>query len=223
MSWNKQRPIVKLAHRGAMLTHPENTLRAFKASIDAGFDGVELDVRACKTGELVVFHDADLERLAGRPERIHDLALDEIQSVKIQGEPIPLLKDVLKKLPNDCIIAIELKESLADEVLAAVKTAKQTLIIGSKDRQTVKQLSTAKTAHSIVFITAWHVILTMSMLQQLGADTVFLHHRIASWFNIRSAKRSGVAVYCYPVRNRLIEGILKSHAVDGLLYDRKLS
>ena len=57
-----------IAHRGASHAAPENTLAAFAAAMDAGADGVELDVRATRTGEVVVFHDPTLERLAGAVE-----------------------------------------------------------------------------------------------------------------------------------------------------------
>lgn len=50
------RPLV-IAHRGARDVAPENTLAAFVAAIDAGSDGIELDVTRCATGEIVVIHD----------------------------------------------------------------------------------------------------------------------------------------------------------------------
>lgn len=53
-----------LAHRGAHLPETpgvrENTLDAFRAAADCGADGVELDVRRCRDGGLVVHHDAVL-------------------------------------------------------------------------------------------------------------------------------------------------------------------
>jgi glycerophosphoryl diester phosphodiesterase len=46
-----------VAHRGFHLTERENTLEAFKAAVDMGVDGVELDVRRTHDGVLVVHHD----------------------------------------------------------------------------------------------------------------------------------------------------------------------
>ncbi len=45
------------AHRGAHDEEPENTLAAFRAAIELGVDGVELDVRRTLEGALVVYHD----------------------------------------------------------------------------------------------------------------------------------------------------------------------
>jgi len=47
-----------LAHRGGKGPWRENTLEAFAGALDAGADGVELDVRRSADGELVVHHDA---------------------------------------------------------------------------------------------------------------------------------------------------------------------
>src|SRR5262249_35807127 len=52
------------AHRGASADSPENTMKAFRLAREQGADGIELDARPCATGELVVFHDDDLDRLA---------------------------------------------------------------------------------------------------------------------------------------------------------------
>ncbi|MBZ9749947.1 glycerophosphodiester phosphodiesterase [Deinococcus sp. HMF7604] len=49
-----------LGHRGTPRQHPENTLAGFQAALDAGLDGVELDVRRLMDGTLVVHHDAVL-------------------------------------------------------------------------------------------------------------------------------------------------------------------
>ena len=50
-----------LGHRGTPALHRENTLTGFQAALDAGLDGVELDVRRLGDGTLVVHHDAQLE------------------------------------------------------------------------------------------------------------------------------------------------------------------
>jgi glycerophosphoryl diester phosphodiesterase len=54
-----------IAHRGASRSHRENTIAAFRAARTAGADAVELDVRPCADGVLVVHHDAVLAD--GRP------------------------------------------------------------------------------------------------------------------------------------------------------------
>ena len=55
-------PWIRIAHRGASGTAPENTLAAFKKAIEIGVDAVELDLHGTRDGEIVVIHDASLDR-----------------------------------------------------------------------------------------------------------------------------------------------------------------
>ena len=82
------------AHRGASAHAPENTLDAFELTRSAGADGIELDVRLDRDGNVVVFHDRDLQRLCGRPGRIEDLYASECQQLRVAGARVPLLADV---------------------------------------------------------------------------------------------------------------------------------
>ncbi len=49
-----------VAHRGASGRARENTVEAFRAAVELGADGIELDVRRTSDGVLVVHHDAAL-------------------------------------------------------------------------------------------------------------------------------------------------------------------
>lgn len=66
--------------------HRENTLASFQAARDAGLDGVELDVRRCADGTLVVHHDAAL--FDGRP-------IAQLLAHELRPHPVPTLPEVL--------------------------------------------------------------------------------------------------------------------------------
>ena len=68
------------AHRGSSIEHPELTMAAYKAAIDDGADGFECDVRLTKDNQLVLWHDPDMQRVAGNSARIADLTFKEIKS-----------------------------------------------------------------------------------------------------------------------------------------------
>ena len=55
-------------------------MAAYQAAIDEGADGFECDVRVTKDNQLVLWHDADMQRVAGNPARIADSTLKEIKS-----------------------------------------------------------------------------------------------------------------------------------------------
>jgi glycerophosphoryl diester phosphodiesterase len=69
------------AHRGSSVAHPELTMAAYKAAIDDGADGFECDVRLTKDGQLVLWHDADMQRIAGSKARIAESTFKEIKSI----------------------------------------------------------------------------------------------------------------------------------------------
>ncbi len=77
-------PIV--AHRGWATRHPENSLVALRAAIDAGVPRVEFDVQLSADQVPVVIHDPTLERTARRPGCVLDLAWAELTGTTLQME-----------------------------------------------------------------------------------------------------------------------------------------
>ena len=95
------------AHRGSSIEHPELTMAAYKAAIDDGADGFECDVRLTKDNQLVLWHDADLQRVAGNSARIADSTLAEIQAHYPQA--ITLEQLLILARDNKKELAIETK------------------------------------------------------------------------------------------------------------------
>ncbi len=102
-----ERPRV-LAHRGSSAEAPENTLAAFRLARRDGADGVELDVMRCASGEVVVFHDDELDRLCGVAGRVAATPWATLRTLAVRGERIPLLDEVLDAL-GPVLVNIELK------------------------------------------------------------------------------------------------------------------
>lgn len=96
------------AHRGASAHAPENTLEAFELARTAGADGIELDVRLDRDGNVVVFHDADLKRLCGRPGSIEELTAAERKELRVGGAAVPTLEEVFHVV-GDIEINVEIK------------------------------------------------------------------------------------------------------------------
>lgn len=103
----KGRPRV-WAHRGDSAHEVENTMAAFEAARRAGADGIELDVRFDGEGNVVVFHDADLQRLCGRPGKLEELSAAERKALRVGGHPIPTLAEVMDAL-GDLELDVEIK------------------------------------------------------------------------------------------------------------------
>jgi glycerophosphoryl diester phosphodiesterase len=130
-------PLV-IAHRGASAAVLENTMAAFERARADGADGIELDVRLTVDGALVVFHDADLRRLAGRAMRIDRLDQRAVSEIRLAGDlPIPILDQVLGDLP-DLLVNVELKTTGPGAARRAAASVASTLYrTGAADRVVV--------------------------------------------------------------------------------------
>jgi glycerophosphoryl diester phosphodiesterase len=107
--WGRQQTPLILAHRGASAGAPENTMAAFRLAREQGADGVELDVVRCGSGEVIVFHDDDLVRLARHPGVVRRMSWGQLSEVDVgAGERIPLLSDVLEET-RGLLVNVELK------------------------------------------------------------------------------------------------------------------
>jgi glycerophosphoryl diester phosphodiesterase len=83
-------------------------MAAFEAAKAAGADGIELDVRLDRDGNVCVFHDEDLHRLVGRPGKFAELSAAERSELRVGGEPVPLLAEVLDALgTTECDVEIK--------------------------------------------------------------------------------------------------------------------
>lgn len=100
------------AHRG--LWRPgeaaENSLAAFELACNARF-GAELDVRLTLDGEVVVFHDETLERMAGLDEAVANQPLAALADIPLLGGPdrIATLAQVLELVAGRAMLLVELK------------------------------------------------------------------------------------------------------------------
>lgn len=108
------------AHRGADSAR-ENTLAAFRAAWEAGFAYLELDVRTTADGELVVFHDEALDRVATAAGPLAALAWADLADVRVGGEPLLRFADLLAALP-DARFNVDLKDRGAASAMAALLT-----------------------------------------------------------------------------------------------------
>jgi glycerophosphoryl diester phosphodiesterase len=99
-----------VGHRGASAREAENSVEAFARARADGADGVELDVLLCASGEVVVFHDDDLARLGGRPERVDGLTLAALREVRLaRGARIPTLEEAFEACGPSLLVNVELK------------------------------------------------------------------------------------------------------------------
>ena len=79
-----------IAHRGYSLKYRDNSVEAIREAIHREYDGVEIDIQLCGTGEIVLHHDVYLG-----DHFIGDMTLEELKK-----EGICSLRDVYDQVPE---------------------------------------------------------------------------------------------------------------------------
>jgi glycerophosphoryl diester phosphodiesterase len=114
------------AHRGGSGLAPENTMMAFQQGMDLGADALELDIQTTRDGEIVVIHDANVDRTTDGTGPVAGYTLDALRRLDAgcrftpdggrtfpfrgRGLTIPTLRVVFEGYPA-ARINIDLKES----------------------------------------------------------------------------------------------------------------
>lgn len=118
--------MLRIGHRGARGHAPENTLAAIEKAIGFRADMVEFDVQRTRDGQLVLLHDAMLDRTTDGHGAIAELSWDEVRRVRVGGiEPLPLLTDALRLTSGRAGVMIELKtEGIGREAVRLVRESR---------------------------------------------------------------------------------------------------
>jgi glycerophosphoryl diester phosphodiesterase len=121
--------ILTIAHRGEHLHHPENSLPAIQAAIDAGADFVELDVRTTSDGHLVLMHDRSVDRMTNGSGRVARMTFDQIRELDLgvgfpgqfPGLQVPTFDEALDLARNGGIsIYVHTKAAEPAKLVAAI-------------------------------------------------------------------------------------------------------
>jgi glycerophosphoryl diester phosphodiesterase len=93
----RERSIAFVAHRGNVPGYPENTAAAFGQAVKLGADFLEMDLRGTKDGQIVILHDATLDRTTNGRGQVADFTLEELQRLDAgHHEQIPTFEEVLR-------------------------------------------------------------------------------------------------------------------------------
>jgi glycerophosphoryl diester phosphodiesterase len=131
-----QAPLV-VGHRGGRGAGwpAENTAGAFERARAEGARAIELDVRTCSGGEVVVFHDATLERMTGGRDgrRIEELSVEDLRQVDLGGgATVPTLASVLGWARLHAIaVNVELKHDVPSRIGLARGTLRAVRALGA--------------------------------------------------------------------------------------------
>ena len=143
------------AHRGASARAPENTLEAFRAAVEAGAGGLELDVHMTLDREIVVIHDATVDRTTNGSGAVAEMTLDELRSFDAgyrfcldggrtypyrgRGLRVPTLAEIYEDFP-DVSVNMEIKEGqpgVEERVAEVIRGAEERTLVAASHHAVV--------------------------------------------------------------------------------------
>jgi glycerophosphoryl diester phosphodiesterase len=215
--------VLKVGHRGAPAYEPENTLRGFGKAVELGVDAVELDVRRTKDGQLVVIHDAGVERTTNGKGLVSELTCGEIKRlVTGKGERIPTLEEALDFLDRRVMIIVELKETgLEEQALNLIggKGLRDNVVIVSFHEEALWRVRELDGEVETGLIYVRHSDPVGAALR-LRVNYLIPSYRFLSDGDVRRAHECGLRVIAWTINERERAVEYAGMGVDGIASDR---
>ena len=211
-----------VAHRAGGFEAPENTAAGLDVAYKMGSSGGEIDIQRTSDGSYIVLHDNTFSRVAGVDKKPSEMTLEEVKQLRVDGEPVPTLEDMLDASHGRLTLYVELKGETADKQMAdeAVKIIKdrnmtdETVIISLKYdlidyvESTYPEMNTGFLAFASFGDTA-----------ELNCDYLALEEETATVDTINSIHNNGKNVLVWTVNDdEDIEEFIQSGA-DELITD----
>lgn len=218
----------KIGHRGAKAWMDENTLESIQKAINLGVDAIEVDIHACKTGELIVIHDPSVDRTTNGTGKIAKLTYTQIsQLTTTNGYNIPTLEQVLDFCQGKCHIHIELKGKGTATKTAALITqqvennhwAFDSLIISSFKFSRLKKIKTLNPHIQLGLIAHKNLKEKLQLAAENNFYAFYAFHEKLKKPVVTLAKKNGIKIYCWTVNKKLNIKKMVSLAVDGIITD----
>ena len=224
-----------IAHRGGKVWAPENTMAAFRKSLELEVGGIELDIHKCKSGELVVIHDETIDRTTDGKGLIKDLTYQELKKYsagkwfdpKFKNEKIPLLNDVLSLIDGKTHLFIEVKNApvkypgLEDDLINLLKNYKHKKMITviSFDHEFLREFHKKAPEYKTAFLDVAIVSDIGRYARSIGAsgwNPGFGEIRADA---VRRAHEEGLKVNPWTVNGKKAWKEALSMGVDGIITD----
>lgn len=221
MTTGARRGTVRLiAHRGFDDQHSANTVAAVERAVEHA-DVVELDVRRCASGELVVAHDTIADVDVDGVSQVGDLTATELAALDAHdGEGIQTLDTVLDAVPADTGVNLELKSpDVAADALAAARETDHDVVLSSFDADALRRVDVSDVPGvELAYVLGATPGDDVALAADLGC--AFAHPNAWACLLtgvVRAAHDAGMEVNAWTVESRPGAWALRRRGVDGVI------
>ena len=228
-----ERSIV-IGHRGASHYAPENTVASAKLAWQQNADAVEVDVHLSADNQIVVIHDKNTKRTAGKNYVVSQTSMDTLRTLeagsfkdeKYRGEPIPVLNDVVETLPEGKKLVVEIKSDkkivpVLKEEFADHEKIDQFVFIAF-NYETIVEAKKTFPSNEAYWLSSKFTEDVQTILQRVkddGLDGVNLNHNIITPEIVKKANELGLEVYAWTVNDLEKAKKLQQMGVKGITTD----
>ena len=220
-----------IAHRGASIDAPENTLAAIEEAIRQGADYVEIDVQETAEGHILVIHDRDLMKVGGSPLRVWDAPFEALRAVDVGSwhdpryadERVPTLDEVLELSRGRVRLNIELKyygqeQRFEELVVAAVEAADMAdqVVFMSLKLGGVRRLKALRPDWKVGLLST----VAIGDLAALEVDFFAVNGRFATRNFVRRAQDREHLVLVWTINDPLQMAAMMGRNVNGIITDK---
>jgi glycerophosphoryl diester phosphodiesterase len=192
----------------------ENTLAAFALALEAGADGIELDVHLTRDGTVVVHHDEALRD--GRAIARHSLS-------ELGGSPyeVPTLNQVFQLVRGRAELFVEIKgRGIEKEVAALLDGYAGPAALHSFDHAAIARLHASGTTHRLgVLLDRGSREDAVQVMSACGALDVWPHHSLVTADLVQRVRARGGRVIVWTVNRARLAKSLIALGVDGVCSD----
>ena len=209
-----------IAHRGFAGEFAENTVGAVASAAEVA-DWVEVDVRRCGSGEIVVVHDATVDRVTDATGEVAELSQTELARLNVldSGEGIPTLAEVLEVLPPSVGINVELKEGgLAADVVDALAAHDGGILISSFDAGALAEVTVLADYPRALVVEA-DANERLSRAADLNCTAIHPHWDLCDERFVTRAHEANMTVNAWTIRDSVGAVSARNAGVDGLISD----
>jgi glycerophosphoryl diester phosphodiesterase len=210
-----------IAHRGFAARYPENTLGAVREAARFA-DEIEIDVRRCDSGELVVIHDCTVDRVTDGQGPVAHHSLAELRALDVlgTGEGVATFAEVLAAVPPTVGLTADLKEvGLADDALRLAARADAQLTVSSAHANELEGCRGIDSSVPRAYVCADDPDQGLTFARE--TDCAYLHPAVDCVDEelVRRAHVDGMSVNVWTVADRGTAEQLCDLGVDGIIAD----
>lgn len=226
-----------IAHRGFSGKYPENTMLAFEKAVEAGCDGIELDIQLTKDGEIVIIHDESTKRTANRPGLVRDRTLEELRRLDASNgygaeygfNPVPTLREYFEYIRDkDVFTNIELKNSLfryrgmEEKMIALIREYDLTekVLFSSFNHFSMLKCKRLSPESRCALLTSSWLAGAGAYAQRLGAEFINPFYPFLTDQNIRELRGHGIRAQAWTVNDTRAMRRLARRGVFGVITNR---